>query len=528
MNDHDPLLLTNSLDSHNITESKISHIDYDSDIDIQCNTAGLEHNDEHKDSEATRPLTISTQEARKNWFYSILLCPLNCITWPCICWLNFKFWDKKRHIKHDLAQQLSQVLHCVVAVFWSTIFLGFLYENVNEMDDLSIDMTAPIPSVEVDFVLSESIMLILLLLVYTGALYLLSIYIFGLITKFISCHNSLPFFVGLFSQIVAFGVKDMSFAIQDRYFSKTINLAILFECGLIIIALIWLILLRCLRKHLCPNRFMSDKCCDNCACCRYSKFCKYCCCCFYCCCVYCCCCTRGENHNNGNDNDNDNRPQRKRKSKNNMKSYYGGQNNLNKSKIRKQRTRIASVSITPDSCGINNEPMVVTIPKIIPNENKPNANNHDTNNGNNNGNNDNSNNRKTRISFDADIMNDIASELTSQTLHSVESIANRVGGQDEKKAKKKSGQNKNKNKDSIENKKNTKQDKVDVILQTQRIKTFNDMILLIDSLVWTVAIGFAFVECLLYGVSGQWVCDIYFVFLLQQLYDYKCLHYAIY
>eukprot|EP01084_Bolivina_argentea_P075570 136986_1 len=195
--------------------------------------AGLHSN------EKSRSLTNGTNingSIYRNCFICKLLClPLDIIIFPLTCLLNLKCWRNYRYLQCDYAMQLYGISQTLIGAIWATTFTSVIqrYQNENDFMDTkqSFTMIATATYILTFYSLTNIIIIILQTLRFSL--------------------DKISFFVGCLSQIIAFGMKDLSFEIMDKYFSNSKLESIKFLFILFFTSIIIIIILSMFRLYCC-------------------------------------------------------------------------------------------------------------------------------------------------------------------------------------------------------------------------------------------------------------------------------------
>eukprot|EP01084_Bolivina_argentea_P167922 291307_1 len=175
-----------------------------------------------------------------NYICLIVLCPLNILTYPLIYLLDgLSCWKTKKYQQHDLSLQFAGICQNLVALFWSNSLVGMIEYILNEQ---SLN-------------LKDTNLTLMITVSYAFIMYLLSILLILMVSKLKFLSDRISFFLGLFVRIIAFGVKDLGFEIQDIYFANSFKSTLAFFFIQLFVAIMFLISLSTFRSKLCPNRF---------------------------------------------------------------------------------------------------------------------------------------------------------------------------------------------------------------------------------------------------------------------------------
>ena len=187
------------------------------------------------------------QQSCGAYICKIILCPLHIFTYPLLyCFDGLQCWKHKEYQQHDLSFQCIGVCQNLVALFWSNSLVSMVEYFLSEQS-LNLKGTN---------------MTLLITVLYAFIMYILSILIILIVSKLHILSDRITFFVGLFVRIIAFGVKDLGFEIQDIYFADTFQSALSFSFIQLFVAIIFLISLSTLRSRFCSSIHSFTHSCD--------------------------------------------------------------------------------------------------------------------------------------------------------------------------------------------------------------------------------------------------------------------------
>ena len=158
----------------------------------------------------------------KKWFCALLLCPLYMVSYPLISVLDGRgvsCLKNKEYQQHDLSLQFEGVFVNLVALFWSNSLVSMIEHLLNT--NMTVLITA-------SYALSMYLFYILMMMMTAKR------------AKTSKASETYSFFLGLFLKMIAFGVKDFGFQVQDIYFAESLRYTLSFFFLQLIIAVLFL------------------------------------------------------------------------------------------------------------------------------------------------------------------------------------------------------------------------------------------------------------------------------------------------
>ena len=140
-----------------------------------------------------------------NCLCKLLFLPIEIIMLPLTCLLSLSCWRNHRYFQCDFSIQLRSLFQTLIGAIWSSTLVGAIerYQNEKDFVDKNDEFTMIATST------------------YVICTYLMANIIIIILQTLHFSMDKISFFIGCLSQIVAFGIKDLSFEIMDIYFSNT-------------------------------------------------------------------------------------------------------------------------------------------------------------------------------------------------------------------------------------------------------------------------------------------------------------------